>query len=132
MAKSTVKKKTLNPLYCERFALPVHESEVDVATVELKVFDYDLVGDDDFMCQIVPVPVESLTRKWTKKGWYQLTDADGAVKPNDPLGEIELAFRIHHNPALVEPPLIPEGPEAELESEEMLAKEPNEVHDVIV
>ena len=42
------------------------------------------------------------------------------VKPNEPLGEIELAFRVHHNPKLVEPPLVPDEPE--MESEEMLAK----------
>ena len=79
MAKSTIKKKTLNPLYREIFELPVHESEVDTANVELKVYDYDLVGDDDFMCQIIPVPVASLTRKWSAKTWYKLTDEHGQV-----------------------------------------------------
>ena len=38
----------------------------------------------------------------------------------EPLGEIELAFRVRHNPKLVEPPLVPDEPE--MESEELLAK----------
>ena len=29
--------------------------------------------------EIEPVPVASLSRKWTKKSWYKLTDKDGQV-----------------------------------------------------
>ena len=82
-AKSSVKKKNLNPIYRERFALPVDPSHVPTAQLSVEVFDYDLVGANDPIGAIVPIPVYTLTRKWGKRAWYPLMppgadEADGA------------------------------------------------------
>ena len=88
--------------------------------------DYDRVGSNDYMCSLAnAVDVASLahTRKWVR-GFHRLI-----VQGEDAeAGDIELAFKAHHNPELVEPPLEPEGADAVSDPPELLALPPNELH----
>ena len=88
--------------------------------------DYDRVGSNDYMCSLAnAVDVASLahTRKWVR-GFHRLI-----VQGEDAeAGDIELAFKAHHNPELVEPPLEPEGDDAVPDPPELLALPPNELH----
>jgi hypothetical protein len=49
-AKSEIKKQTLNPVFDETFSLPVANIIQDVLIIEM--WDWDRIGDDDFMGQI--------------------------------------------------------------------------------
>jgi Ca2+-dependent lipid-binding protein len=88
--KSSTIKGTLEPQYDEMFLLPYNKGE---NSIDLKVYDYDLLGSNDFMCstQISLSDADSMTpcarENWggVPRQWYSLKDENG-----DSAGEIEL------------------------------------------
>ena len=46
--------------------------------LEVRIFDYDVVGADDFM-GLVKIPLRELSDKLFHKGWYPLTNEEGEV-----------------------------------------------------
>ena len=105
-----------------RLALPIDPTHVPTAQLSVEVFDYDLVGANDPIGAIVPIPVDRLTRRWGRRAWFPLvppgatTDGGAASEAasggasatttttttttTGELGEVELCFRLHFNPAI--------------------------------
>ena len=82
--KSTCKKKSLAPVWCEEFELPAEDN----ATLSVVVDDVDLASSD-FMGRC-SVDLSELHRT-TVRSWYPLCGPDGAPDPK--LGKVELALR---------------------------------------
>ena len=71
-ARTTTKKKNLNPDYGEAFLLSRDEDE----PLTLVVMDADVLSSDDVMCSCV-VPIVG---REPRKAWYDLTDQKGEQK----------------------------------------------------
>ena len=99
--KSTVKKKTLEPEYNEKFTLPIKSK---TATLTVQVDDYDLVGDNDFMGKF-EVPMEGLADRQEHRQWYPLCSEDGTESAD--VGHVLVAFKWIHNPARLSPVDVP-------------------------
>ena len=134
VAMSQCIKKNLNPIWREKFSIPLHHfnSPIDGHSFTLRatVEDVDLLGANDFLGRTLPIDITTLNKRWSKPTWYPLVDEDDKMDKKKPRGAIELACRLRHNADLIEPPLIPAATEVddlEPESEENMAKEPNEL-----
>ncbi len=77
IAKSRCIKKDLNPIWRERFELPLHSySDGFFLPMVATVDDVDQIGANDFMGQTVQIDVAKLTKEWTGPSWYVLGDKD--------------------------------------------------------
>jgi Ca2+-dependent lipid-binding protein/Ran GTPase-activating protein (RanGAP) involved in mRNA processing and transport len=133
-AMSQVIKKSLNPIWREKFFIPLHHfnSPEHGHTFNLKatVEDVDLIGANDFLGATLPIDITSFNKRWSKPTWYTLADEDGKFDQKKPRGAVELALRLRHNASLLEKPLISEITEVDdlqPEPEEYMDKEPNEL-----
>lgn len=142
--KTTAKKKTLEPVWEEAFAIPHSDPG---ALLMVQVDDYDMGSGNDFMGQ-VKIPVKALEDGAENREWRRLCTLENEV--DNRLGQVLLAMRWMHNPELVasaapvaaDPALeatfqdLDEGdvelknshkPELEAEDEKVDGKEPNEL-----
>jgi len=94
-AKSTVKKKNLNPEWNESFVLTVDDPG---ATLLLEMYDYDLIGASDFMAR-VEVPLAGCLDKLRHTAWYGLTDEHGVALPGGK-ASVELTLWWKHSPSV--------------------------------
>ena len=51
----------------------------------------------------------TIEHRWSEPSWHDLGDKKDVIDPLKPRGRVELAFRVRHNPDLVEPPLEPQA-----------------------
>ncbi|KAJ1450927.1 hypothetical protein M885DRAFT_531139 [Pelagophyceae sp. CCMP2097] len=94
--KTTVKKKTLNPVWQEVLRFQCDDED---AQLVISVDDWDLVGSNDLLGRVAPVPIRAFADRRVARAWYALTEAlaKGTVGCAP---RVELAVRWWHNPAL--------------------------------
>jgi hypothetical protein len=88
-AKSTVKKRNLNPEWNETFVLPVDDP---TAVLLLEVYDHDMVGASDFMCRC-KIPLQNYIDMIRNTGWHNL-----AGESLEEAGSIEVSIWWKFNP----------------------------------
>ena len=97
--KSSIKKKTLQPVWREIFQVPLkQDAEQDNPVVDVTVYDHDEVSSPDFMGRCA-INVEEL--KATKKAarvWHALLPEEG--KSDNVTGDVEIIAQWWYNPAL--------------------------------
>jgi len=90
--KSETKIKNLNPEWNERHHIDVYDPN---ESLEVTVWDYDMVGDDDLMGKVV-IPLADLANKKWRKQWYTLTndeeEAQEAKNADGGFGKVELGL----------------------------------------
>jgi len=111
--KSKVVKKTLNPVWMERFHFDRVLSTISKNTVEIIVEDYDLNGND-FMGK-VNIPLVSLKDRKELRMWQKLENEKGTNDGKE-RGELLVALRWVYDPK-AKPPKVP-GALDDLEKQE--------------
>ena len=96
IGKTTVKKKNLSPEWNETFVAFVDDI---TAVLKCEVFDFDLIGDSDFMCR-AEVILKPCWDKLRHVSWYPLTDESGVPLEND--AAVELSLWWQHSPERAE------------------------------
>jgi hypothetical protein len=92
-----VKAKDLNPVWMERFQIPLKSEE---ATLHFKVYDKNRAAFDRFLGSAI-VPVGSFRDKKLRKKWYKLMNEFGNADGVD-RGEVELAIQWNVSTAVLE------------------------------
>jgi len=97
--KSSVKKKTLDPVWNEKFVFNIDErpETIDEATLEIEVEDWDQLSGNDFMGK-VRIMLSPFQDRSVHKAWYPLLDS--SLEEDGERGQIEICARWIHNPAL--------------------------------
>jgi hypothetical protein len=93
--QTKTKSKDLNPVWMERFAIPLDSEE---ATLNFKVYDYNRATFNTFLGNAI-IPVSSLRDRKVKKKWFTLYDEYGNADGTD-RGDLELALQWNHNAAI--------------------------------
>ena len=88
-AKSTVKRKCLDPVYIETFTFPAFDAH---ANLTLTVFDHDDLGKDDFMGKY-EMRMDALRDKRLHREVVKLRDANGVLDGDRGEVEVFLAWR---------------------------------------
>ena len=115
--QSSTKKSTLTPTWKETFEVGLPKGPPETKwqlTIDME--DWDRVSASDFMGRVT-VDLEPLADQAIVKGWYPLTDKEGATAQ----GEVYLVLQWRRNRDLAFEPF-----EDQTEAE-FLAKEPNEL-----
>ncbi|GMH60673.1 hypothetical protein TrST_g7550 [Triparma strigata] len=123
--KSSVKKKSLAPVWEETFKFPVSSSEAVLTCI---MDDYDMGSGNDFMGQF-SIPLEMLTDRAEKRQWYELEEIDGNTEHD--IGSVLLAVKWIHNPELisiVDKPVDYNDPPWDDIKDGDLEKDPNELN----
>ena len=102
-ARSSVKKKELNPAYLERFTLRVADAETRLTVT---CWDWDRVGANDFVGK-VEIPLSELADKTLRRAVYPLVGRRGSTAKK--LGTVELVLAWRFNPRfeLAQPSSVP-------------------------
>lgn len=96
--QSTVKKKSLEPIWGETFALEFSADEAAAPALDVRCEDYDVGSAADSM-GIFSVPlIGELASGARVRGWYDLRDDPSSKEKVS--GAIELVLRWRHNPDL--------------------------------
>lgn len=95
--KSSVKKKTLEPEWNEKFSLPVKS---DTAVLDVIVDDYDMASGNDLMGSF-KVPLSDLKDRKEHRAWYPMAGEDGVVGAD--IGHVLVALKWIHNPERLSP-----------------------------
>jgi len=96
VGKTTVKKKNLSPEWNETFVAFIDDI---TAVLKCEVFDFDLIGDSDFMCR-AEVILKPCWDKLRHVSWYPLTDESGVPLEGD--AAVELSLWWQHSPERAE------------------------------
>ena len=89
-------RKTLEPIWDQRFEIPSDASQDVLDTVQVRVDDWDMLSSNDFIGKAV-IALHKYTDKKAKRSWHPLLDAKG-VRPSEPLGEVEVEIRWLYSP----------------------------------
>jgi hypothetical protein len=88
--KTTVKKKTLEPVWEESFSIRL-ESEQRRQMLQIECFDKDMVGADDSLGRNT-MKLGDLINKHTCKEWRKLTNVQDGGPDNE--GEVEIKYKL--------------------------------------
>ena len=103
-AETGVAKACLNPIWNAVFSFELQHTEVKedgkCPMLDVTVEDWDLISSNDFLGHVA-VPLSGFYSKLRQRRWYALLDEVTGPGSQSRCGEIELAVRWVHNPALV-------------------------------
>ena len=93
---SSVKSKTLTPIWQEKFHYDLEEDDIATAKLTVTLYDKDTFGKDDFMGTVdIDLKSSSLETKRRRRFWAILHGGDRGTF----FGQVDVGLLWHHNPS---------------------------------